>query len=211
MPPPPPPPLKRFPAATTPIEEIVAAMHSDGGCIVERMYDAATITEMREAVLAKAARDADADAAPGSATFGYSTSAETRTEAAQEAGTSYVGSNTIRFSSLGKIAPAAFFRMLDNSVYKAVCDRMLLPYCGTYWVNTARKQPAPSPCSRLQSPCSTSRLQTRRLLFPGRALCGHRRPNCCLCVRVSAEQRRCSSVPTRQPSTCITMTAPGRR
>ena len=146
-PPPPPPPLKRFPAATTPIEEIVAAMHSDGGCIVEGMYDAATITEMREAVLAKAARDADADAAPGSATFGYSTSAETRTEAAQEAGTSYVGSNTIRFSSLGKIAPAAFFRMLDNSVYKAVCDRMLLPYCGTYWVNTARKQSAPSPCS----------------------------------------------------------------
>ena len=70
----PPQPLKRFPAATTPIEEIVAAMHSDGGCIVERMYDAATITEMREAVLAKAARDADADAAPGSATFGYSTS-----------------------------------------------------------------------------------------------------------------------------------------
>ena len=130
-----PPPLRRF-AASAPPEAIVAAIREDGGCIVEKMFDASTIAAMRDAVLEKARTSADG--VPGSATFGYSTAAETRTEAAQEAGTSYVGENTIRFSSLGKIAPAPFFRMLDNPAYKAVCDAMLLPYCGTYWVNTAQ-------------------------------------------------------------------------
>ena len=130
-----PPPLRRF-AASAPPEAIVAAIREDGGCIVEKMFDASTIAAMRDAVLEKARTSADG--VPGSATFGYSTAAETRTEAAQEAGTSYVGENTIRFSSLGKIAPAPFFRMLDNPTYKAVCDAMLLPYCGTYWINTAQ-------------------------------------------------------------------------
>ena len=59
--------LQRFSAATTPTETIVAAIHSDGGCIVERLFDEVTIAEMREAVLAKAVRDAAGDAAPGSA------------------------------------------------------------------------------------------------------------------------------------------------
>ena len=135
----PPPPLKRL-TATTDAATIVAAIRADGGCIVEGMYDAATIGAMRDAVLAKATRDADADAEPGSATFGmYSPAPERDTPAAQDAGpTSFVGSNTIRFSSLGKLAPAPFFTMLDNPVYKAVCDAMLLPYCGTYWMNTAQ-------------------------------------------------------------------------
>ena len=137
----PPPPLKRFPAATTDPAEIVAAIRADGGVIIEGMYDATTIGSMRDAVLEKAGwgpGDAHADAAPGSATFGYSTALESHTDAAQEAGTSFVGGNTIRFSSLGKLSPAPFFTMLDNPHYKAVCDAMLLPYCGTYWVNTAQ-------------------------------------------------------------------------
>ena len=132
-----PPPLRRFSAATPP-EMLVAAIKTDGGCIVEKMFDSVIITEMREAVLAKAARDSVTDAAPGSATFGYAAASEVGTEAALEAGTSYVGSNTIRFSSLGKLAPSAFFRMLENPIYKYVCDCMLLPYAGTYWVNTAQ-------------------------------------------------------------------------
>ena len=78
-----PPPLRRF-AASAPPEAIVAAIREDGGCIVEKMFDASTIAAMRDAVLEKARTSADG--VPGSATFGYSTAAETRTEAAQEAG-----------------------------------------------------------------------------------------------------------------------------
>ena len=130
--------LQRFSAATTPTETIVAAIHSDGGCIVERLFDEVTIAEMREAVLAKAVRDAAGDAAPGSASFGYAAAVDVATKEAREAGTSYVGNNTIRFCSLGKIAPAPFFRMVDNAVYKSVADAILLPFCGTYWMNTAQ-------------------------------------------------------------------------
>jgi ectoine hydroxylase-related dioxygenase (phytanoyl-CoA dioxygenase family) len=52
-------------------------------------------------------------------------------------GKAFVGANTIRFSSLGKLAPA-FFEILDNDVYRQLADAILLPNCGSYWVNSGQ-------------------------------------------------------------------------
>jgi ectoine hydroxylase-related dioxygenase (phytanoyl-CoA dioxygenase family) len=59
------------------------------------------------------------------------------TQGLGEEGKIFTGSNTIRFSSVGKISPA-YFELLDNPVYAALADAVLLPNCGSYWVNTAQ-------------------------------------------------------------------------
>ncbi len=107
--------------ATAPLEEMLAAYHADGGLIVEEIFPAEVISAMRGGVL-----DAADSFTPGGATQGIG-----------EAGKAFVGANTIRFSSLGKLSPA-YFDLLDNPVYGAIADALLLPVCGSYWVNTGQ-------------------------------------------------------------------------
>ncbi len=112
--------LTRLPA-TAPVADMLEAFERDGGLIVERLFPRAVIDEMAAAAEARAA-----EVAPGSATQGLG-----------EDGASFVGANTIRFSSLGRLSPA-FFDMLDNEVFAALADAILLPSCGSYWVNTGQ-------------------------------------------------------------------------
>jgi len=113
-------PLKRLPAKAA-ISEMLAALEADGGLIVEGMFARDTIERMAGGVLAASERFA-----PGGATQGLG-----------KAGKPFVGANTIRFSSLGRISPA-FFEMLDNDVYQKLADAVLLPNCGSYWVNSGQ-------------------------------------------------------------------------
>ncbi len=107
--------------ATADVAEILAVLAEDGGLIVDGMFSARVITTMRQAILDRASR-----VIPGDADQGLGA-----------AGKGFVGANTIRFSSLGKLSPA-FFEMLDNPIYAAVADAVLLPHCGSYWVNTGQ-------------------------------------------------------------------------
>lgn len=112
--------LERLPASAD-HDELLAVLDRDGGVIVEGMFDAATIEAM-----AAAADEHAAYVAPGSATQGLG-----------EDGQGFVGTNTIRFSSLARMSPA-FFDMLDNDVFAALADAVLLPSAGGYWLNTAQ-------------------------------------------------------------------------
>ncbi len=112
--------LKRL-RANAAIPDMLAALAEDGGVIVEGMFPRTTIARMCEAVM-----DASPRFAPGGATQGVGM-----------AGKPFVGANTIRFSSLGKISPA-FFEMLDNDIYRELADATLLPSCGSYWVNSGQ-------------------------------------------------------------------------
>ncbi len=112
--------LQRLPA-TGPLDDLLAALDTDGGLVVEGLFPVEVIDRMREGVL-KAAENYE----PGAATQGLG-----------EAGRFFVGHNTVRFSSLGKVSDA-FFDMLDNPVYAAMADAVLLPSCGSYWVNTGQ-------------------------------------------------------------------------
>ena len=107
--------------ATAPTEEIVALIDQDGGVVVEGMFPLDTISAMREGIM-NAARSFEA----GGATQGMEMATDV-----------FVAANTIRFSSLGKISPA-FFEMLDNTTYMNLADAILLPACGSYWVNTGQ-------------------------------------------------------------------------
>ena len=53
------------------------------------------------------------------------------------AGAAFVGANTVRFSSL-PLLDDAYFDMLDNEIFAAIADAVLLPHCGSYWVNTGQ-------------------------------------------------------------------------
>ena len=108
-------------AADAGLEEQLKIYKADGGLILEGLFSQETIATMRRAVV-----QAGQDFAPGGADQGLG-----------EDGKEFVGANTVRFSSLGKLSPA-FFEMLDNSVYAALADAVLLPNCGSYWVNTAQ-------------------------------------------------------------------------
>ncbi len=112
--------LKRL-AAGAPVTQMPAALDEDGGVVVEGMSAAATIEAMAQGVEAAGARFQ-----PGGATQGLGLD-----------GKPFVGANTIRFSSLGKLSPA-FFAMLDNEVYRQLADAVLLPNCGSYWVNSGQ-------------------------------------------------------------------------
>ena len=52
-------------------------------------------------------------------------------------GRSFVGTNTVRFSSLGMLSPACL-DLPDNPLYAALADAVLLSNRGSYWVNTAQ-------------------------------------------------------------------------
>ncbi len=112
--------LKRIPA-TAPLQQQLDAFDEDGGVIVEGLFPADTIATMRDAVLSAAE-----SVEPGSTDQGLG-----------EAGRTFDGAHTIRFSSLGKLSPA-FFELLDNPRYAQIADSVLLPNCGSYWVNTGQ-------------------------------------------------------------------------
>ncbi len=107
-------------AASAGLEPILEAMREDGGVIVEGMFGVDAIAQMR------AAADEFAQGIqPGGATQGLG-----------DDGKRFVGANTIRFSSLARLTPA-FFDILDNELYAQIADAVLLPICGSYWLNTA--------------------------------------------------------------------------
>jgi len=112
--------LQRLPASA-PLQQLLDAYHRDGGLIVEGIFPVHVIAALREALVRAAA-----GFAPGAATQGLG-----------ENGKAFVGANTIRFSSLGTLSPA-FFDLLDNAGYAAIADAVLLPSCGSYWVNTGQ-------------------------------------------------------------------------
>lgn len=116
----PPTALERRPAST-PLDEILSILDRDGGLVIEGMFTRDLIDAIRRAA------DQRADLIePGSATQGLG-----------EDGAAFVGTNTTRFSSLGKLTPA-YFDMLDNELFASIADAVLLPTCGSYWVNTAQ-------------------------------------------------------------------------
>jgi ectoine hydroxylase-related dioxygenase (phytanoyl-CoA dioxygenase family) len=114
------PELTRLPA-TAELDQILAVLEADGGVIIENMFPAHVIGDMRAAAEARAQ-----DVVPGSATQGMG-----------EAGAAFVGANTIRFSSLGRLTDA-YFEMLENPLFESLADAVLLPACGSYWVNTGQ-------------------------------------------------------------------------
>lgn len=114
------PALQRF-SRGAPIDEMLAAYRRDGAFVVDELFDRTTIEEMRAA-----ADGAAPGFEPGTATQGMG-----------EAGTAFVGANTIRFSSLGTLTPA-YFDLLDDETWAAIADAILLPHCGGYWVNTGQ-------------------------------------------------------------------------
>lgn len=112
--------LRRLPA-DAPVENLLAVIEEDGGLIVEGLFRKETIRQLLDDVLAAAEK-----VQPGAADQGLG-----------EAGKFFTGNNTIRFSSVGRISPT-YFELLDNPVYEALADAVLLPNCGSYWVNTAQ-------------------------------------------------------------------------
>ncbi len=108
-------------AADAELDVQLAALREDGALIIEGLFDRSVIDEIR------AAADAYAQGVePGAADQGMG-----------DEGKEFVGANTIRFSSLGLLTDA-FFDMLDNERYAAIADAVLLPTCGSYWLNTAQ-------------------------------------------------------------------------
>ena len=107
--------------ATAPLASILEALEADGGVIIEGIFNTGTIAELRDKLTATAEKFQ-----PGGATQGLG-----------EMGKEFVGANTIRFSSLGRVSDA-YFDLLENSVYQAIADAVLLPSCGSYWINTAQ-------------------------------------------------------------------------
>ncbi|MEM8767751.1 MAG: phytanoyl-CoA dioxygenase family protein [Pseudomonadota bacterium] len=108
-------------SAGEPIERLLAVLDDDGGLIIEGLFPRETIAQLRDDVLSAAA-----NVEPGVATQGL-----------DEDGKVFTGANTIRFSSVGKVSPA-YFELLDNPIYAALADAVLLPACGSYWVNTGQ-------------------------------------------------------------------------
>lgn len=112
--------LARFDRAA-PLADMLTAFETDGGFVVEGMVERPIID-----ALCAAATDYAKGVEPGSATQGMG-----------DDGKEFVGTNTIRFSSLGQISPA-YFELLDNEIFAAIADAVLLPNAGSYWVNTAQ-------------------------------------------------------------------------
>ncbi len=100
---------------------MLGAYERDGALIVKNMVSGAVVSDLREAVDKYAST-----VEPGSATQGLG-----------EDGKEFVGARTVRFSSLGLITPA-YFDLLENEVFGALADAVLLPHCGSYWVNTGQ-------------------------------------------------------------------------
>ncbi len=113
-------PLRRL-SADAPVAAMLEAYEADGALVVEGMGPGGIVAD-----LCAAATTYAEGVEPGVADQGMG-----------EDGKFFVGANTIRFSSLGRITPA-YFDLLDNEVYAALADAVLLPNCGSYWVNTAQ-------------------------------------------------------------------------
>jgi ectoine hydroxylase-related dioxygenase (phytanoyl-CoA dioxygenase family) len=105
----------------SPLEKMLAAFEQDGGLIALGIFPTEVITRLRDDLVA-AAESFD----PGGATQGLG-----------PMGKIFAGANTTRFSSIGKRSPA-YFDLLENPVYAAIADAVLLPNCGSYWVNTGQ-------------------------------------------------------------------------
>lgn len=112
--------LSRLPS-TADLSELMLHFEADGGVIIEKLFPESVVSAMLDAANKKAEQTT-----PGAATQGMG-----------EAGAAFVGANTIRFSSLGKLSPA-YFEMLDNQLFGDIADAVLLPSCGSYWVNTGQ-------------------------------------------------------------------------
>jgi ectoine hydroxylase-related dioxygenase (phytanoyl-CoA dioxygenase family) len=108
-------------SAEADLSEVLLHLDADGGVIIEGMVPVAVIDAIRTAAEQRAEQ-----IVPGSATQGMGA-----------AGAAFVGANTVRFSSLGHLSPA-YFEMLDNDVFESIADAVLLPHCGSYWVNTGQ-------------------------------------------------------------------------
>jgi len=108
-------------SAESGLEEILNILEKDGGLILEGLYPTRLIDSIRDAIIL-----ASEKFKPGEATQGLGAP-----------GNAFVGKNTIRFSSLGKIT-SDYFEMLDNEVFRSIADALLLPHCASYWVNTAQ-------------------------------------------------------------------------
>ena len=107
--------------ADSPLDGILNALDEDGGLIIEGIFPLNVITQLRDSI-----SNAEKSFVPGGATQGL-----------DEDGKAFVGANTIRFSSLGKLS-SAYFDLLDNQLYADIADAVLLPTCGSYWVNTGQ-------------------------------------------------------------------------
>lgn len=108
-------------SADAPLQKILDALDRDGGLVVEGIFPTDVIRRLRDDLVTAAE-----SFAPGQATQGLG-----------QAGKVFVGANTIRFSSLGKHSDA-YFDLLDNPLYAAIADAVLLPSCGSYWVNSGQ-------------------------------------------------------------------------
>ena len=102
----------------TPTMELAALIETDGAVVVENMIPAGVVEQLRRDVLQAAASIAEGTGNQGLA-----------------GGEQFAGPKTKRFSSLGHVS-AAYYDLLDNEVYAALADAVLLPHCGSYWVNT---------------------------------------------------------------------------
>ena len=103
-----------------PIDKLVEVMERDGAVIVEQMVGPDVVEPLRDAIQARARERRAREIEPGAATQGLG-----------EDGKKFVGAHTIRFSSIGTLTPA-FFSLLENPVFGAVDDALLLPHCGSY-------------------------------------------------------------------------------
>ncbi len=107
-------------SANASLEKILEIYERDGGVILERLYPEALIARLRDDLVASAARREK-----GTATLGLG-----------EWGRKFNGTENVRFTRLGKVSNA-YFELLENERFSEIADAVLLPNCGSYWVNTA--------------------------------------------------------------------------
>jgi len=103
-----------------PIDDVLAALHRDGGVIVRDMLT----DDGRQAIVDELASGLEA-VAPGS-------------RSGMELWEAFHGANTIRFCGLAARSRAFVDHALLNPVLAAVADRELLPGCADYWLNTGQ-------------------------------------------------------------------------
>jgi ectoine hydroxylase-related dioxygenase (phytanoyl-CoA dioxygenase family) len=99
--------------------DIMERFHVDGAVILENLVSPDVLAALREAIVRQRDR-----VDPGS-----------RSEA--ELWRIFHGANTVRFTEIGKLCPA-FYEVLENETFTRVADELLLPLCGSYWLNTGQ-------------------------------------------------------------------------
>ncbi len=112
------PELARFEAAD-PVDKILDAVERDGGAIVHDLLEPDLVRRLRGEL------DARIEAHPAGSRTG---------DALLSA---FHGANTKRFCGLTKRAPS-FVEVLLHPTLAAFADRLLLPNCGSYWLNTGQ-------------------------------------------------------------------------